>query len=201
MTLSRKSRLVGLLIAVVVIAIAVFGYRQWKMAQLERFWLGVALRMEEHVFIPNHISVTRVFGGGHDWLGLGRDCNMSFDTRTSDRKKLVMFVNFESRALSFKVKDMLWVIHGRDMPRDPNELARLLSRPNRAPVVPLQEARTLDTRQWARLAASDPLGTIRIRIPADSMGFNAPFYLYEQLPGLFERRSVETEASIPLEPR
>ncbi len=201
MTLSRKSRLVGLLIAVVVVAIAVFGYRQWKMAQLERFCLDVALRMKEHVFIPNDISVRRVFGGGWDCLGLGSDCNVSFDTRTWDAKTLTIFVHFESRASSVKAKDMLLAIAGRDLPRDPNELARLLSRPNRAPVVPLQEARTLDTRQWARLAASDPLGTIRITVAADSIPLNAPFYLYEQLPGLFERRSVETEASIPLEPR
>jgi hypothetical protein len=161
--------------------------------------------MVEHVFIPNDISVAHVpLGGGYNWLGVGKDCNMNFDTRTSDGEKLIMFVNFGSGPLSVKIRDMSLAIGGRDLPRDPNELATFFANAYAHPrprALLLQEARTLDAHQWARLAAKDPLGSVGVIVPLESIPFKRHFYLHEELPGFFGRQSVETEVPIPLEYR
>ncbi len=196
----RRYKKISISLAVIALAsAAIFGYREWKTAQIERFCFSVVEWMPEHVFKPNDILVLDVFGGGTNWLGLGKDCNVSFRCRKSGCA-ITAFVSFRSGPLSVEMKDVLLAIGGVDLPRDPNEIAKLFSNATPRRRVPLEEARTFDAQQWADIAAQDSLGTIRVVIPPEKMPYAEHFYLHEELPGLFGKQTVEGRVPTANEP-
>jgi hypothetical protein len=182
----HKKRLIMLAVTVGITASMLFAYRQWKTQVLKTTIETGARWVGKCVIEPNHLSVSHIGGGGYDWFGIGPRCNLNVLTTDSEGRELTFFVYIKSDLFSTEITDVLMACQGLDLPEDSEALAGIIIKgaPRSRPIS-LDEAKSLDRKQLAEIAASDAMQIVRMSIPGDMVNDFKPLLLSEAFPALF----------------
>jgi hypothetical protein len=180
----RPAIVIGLLVG------AFFLFRWYKNHAVERSAIEIITWVKRAVLAPNELEVYLAGGGGPNWAGLG-EYTLFVETFSSDGTKVSFFFDMDSTVLDVRNVETLMVI--RASPLDlrtyrAKEIADVMAAPKPGPIR-IAAAKDLTKEEWIAIAASDPMGFIRVQIPAERLQSETPLMIRDAMPGFFRSSS------------
>ena len=184
---AHKKRLVRVVLALLLAAGTLFGYRTWKSACLKSYIEKIELWTAKRVLIPNELHIVDRQGWSNlNWLRIGTGSSF-FIVQANGRRPMTLIFEIESGLSFVRLREFVIALEYTPPPTEVRAIAASIAQSEPAPTISLAQARQLSAEQWVNLSANSPMGTVRVQIDEKIVEEDRPLILRKVFSWMFKK--------------